>query len=363
MSSPRYLYVLLVYPSIEGFINKNKKSNLIQINFVQIPPEDSEKEFSPQVPDDNWVTTAVKDIAYFLRNSKFNDWDRRFYKHESKNHSNGFYKTFPHRPLKLLHWEVLENCYKNFYKCVIYLHSIINSVPFRRTDDIITKLNANLIPWNISTIRKQNTECKDALLNSDETGSPFEGPREKFLWRISASYFMCWYTIHRIPALSMLEERCDNFANCLDPIHGARNQDPRADDRQSFTCAMYSFCPDPCCPMKYIENLTQCHQYIGNPCFYGDTNNSNVICKLDHKSNQNFEDMINNKWNTSCYCKDSGFEWKSKFGMCVDVNECFNGNNNCDTQTEVCLNLPGTFQCICKLKFYFNNKTKSCIQI
>ncbi|XP_063895315.1 uncharacterized protein LOC135118120 [Helicoverpa armigera] len=313
-------------------------------------------------PDDKWLVNALQDIAYYLRNHKFNEWDRRFYLDKPSTIPIGFYHAFPEPSLQALHWRVHQNCYKNFYECVKYLFSVIETSPFTRTDDIITTLNKKEIT-NETSIKELDENCKNALLYTEKSGLPFDTAIEKFQWRTSASYYMCWYTMLGMPALSMLGETCDNFANCLDSTYGNRNRDPRSDDKFSFACAMYSFCPDPCCPLKHVTNVSQCFDSESNPCYIENaksTDPKHRECRFDRKDNQNFDDIVENKWNVSCYCKDTGFEWKSQFGMCVDTNECVTDQHNCDNVTENCINLPGTFQCICKWGYAFDSHENKC---
>lgn len=314
------------------------------------------------VPDEKWLVNALQDVAYFLRNHKFNEWDRRKYSNQPEDYFIGFYKAFPEPSLKGVHWKVYKNCYKDFYQCIKYLYSVTETIPFTRSDDIITKLNNNE-NFSKNSISKLDTDCKQALLYADKTGLPFDEPKEKFQWRTSASYFMCWYTMLGTPALSMLGESCDNFASCLDSTFGHRNYDPRSDDKFSFTCAMYSFCPDPCCPLKHVKAVSQCHDSELNPCFTENAQSSEVLhreCRFDRKDNQNLEGIIANKWNVSCHCREKGFEWKSQFGMCVDVNECTVDKHHCNSVTESCMNLPGTFQCICRWGYAYDAVKKRC---
>lgn len=88
---------------------------------------------------------------------------------------------------------------------------------------------------------------------------------ERFQWRTTVSYYMCWYTMLGVPELSIFGEPCDNHANCEMQPTG----DPRADDTEPYACALYSFCPDHCCPMKRIGDMTDCHQSEANPCYAG----------------------------------------------------------------------------------------------
>ena len=79
---------------------------------------------------------------------------------------------------------------------------------------------------------------------------------------------MCWFTMLGTPELTHFGQPCDNHADCLG-IYGAHNKDPRADDRRAFACAIYSFCPDPCCPLKHIWYWNDCFQSEQNPCHDG----------------------------------------------------------------------------------------------
>lgn len=315
-------------------------------------------------PEEKWLENALRDIAYYLRNHKFNEWDRRYYSKKPAQHLIGFYSEFPTPSLKSIHWEVHKHCHKNFFKCVIYLHSVIKTAPFTRLDDITTTLNKQSIATNDTSLKSQNNECKKALLYTEKTGLPFGGPKEKFNWRTSASYYMCWYTMKELPALSMLGESCDNFANCLDPTFGNRNHDPRSNDKLSFACAMYSFCPDPCCPLKHVNNLSECYNSIMNPCYVENYKNNQILhmrCTFKRNENNNLEQIIENKWNTSCHCEQKGFTWDAQYGMCVDINECITGHY-CDMQTEECLNLPGTYECVCKWGYGYDKATSKCVE-
>jgi len=77
---------------------------------------------------------------------------------------------------------------------------------------------------------------------------------------------MCWYTMLGVPDLATFGEPCDNHANCLDE-YDVHNKDPRADDTKPYACALYSFCPDHCCPMKHIWYMKDCYQSQSNPCY------------------------------------------------------------------------------------------------
>lgn len=314
--------------------------------------------------EEKWLGNALRDIAYYLRNHKFNEWDRRYYT-EKPSDCAGFHDGFPSPSLNSIHWMVYKNCHRDFFKCITYLHSIVKTAPFTRNDDISISVNKNVTTINISSLRNQNNECKKALSYAEKTGLPFGGPKEKFLWRTSASYYMCWYTMKRNPALSMLWESCDNFASCLNKALGSRNYDPRSDDKLPFACATYSFCPDPCCPLKHVRIMSECYNSYKNPCYNENFESKDVshrICRFNHEDNQYLEQIIQNKWNVTCVCQQKGFQWDSQFGMCVDINECITKQHSCDTIREDCLNLPGTYKCVCKWGYVHDKVIKKCVE-
>ncbi|KEP64123.1 UNVERIFIED_CONTAM: calcium binding egf domain-containing protein [Hammondia hammondi] len=48
---------------------------------------------------------------------------------------------------------------------------------------------------------------------------------------------------------------------------------------------------------------------------------------------------------------------------CVDINECATGNNDCDTRTTVCVDLPGSYKCECKPGFLTAPNGRTCLDI
>lgn len=93
---------------------------------------------------------------------------------------------------------------------------------------------------------------------------------ERFQWRTTVSYYMCWYTMLGVPELSIFGEPCGNHADCQ-MEYGGHNHDARADDTEPYACALYSFCPDHCCPMKHVRHMIDCYQSELNPCYAENT--------------------------------------------------------------------------------------------
>nr|CAH7744966.1 unnamed protein product [Callosobruchus chinensis] len=194
----------------------------------------------------------------------------------------------------------------------------------------------------------------------DVIADPFEGPLERFQWRVTASYYMCLYTMLQTTELRRLHEpTCDNLANCLD---GCDNRDSRADDKKPFACAIYSFCPDPCCSNKVLSKPEDCWNNPDNPCSRENEPGSHRKCSIVLDRNTDFSDIVLNRWNVSCRCPNPGMEWSSLYGICVDIDECaVIEKNNCDRKVEACVNLQGTFRCVCKWGHIFNEQQKKCI--
>ncbi|KAG7204387.1 hypothetical protein KM043_004831 [Ampulex compressa] len=164
-----------------------------------------------------------------------------------------------------------------------------------------------------------------------------------------------------VPELGIFGESCDNHANCLDD-YGIHNGDPRADDAKPYACALYSFCPDHCCPMKHISYAKDCFQSRLNPCYAGNAP-ARRRCTLNREENRDLLALLSNRINVSCECRLAGYEWSSTFGLCVDVNECTRGEHNCSVEAaETCLNLPGGFECACKLGYAYDAKARACVR-
>nr|XP_012140862.1 PREDICTED: uncharacterized protein LOC100878185 [Megachile rotundata] len=317
-------------------------------------------------PSDDWdaewdKNKVIRDVAYYIRAHKFQDYDRRYYKRPEDSQSR-FYEEFPKPPLRSLHWEVRKYCDSSFVECLKYLEGVIKETAFRREDDTVTIMKEQ--KWNLADNTKQiqaaQRDCQAAQKRDELTVLPFQGPIERFQWRTTVSYYMCWYTMLGVPELSIFGEDCDNYANCQVEQEGG-NGDPRADDTSPYACALYSFCPDHCCPMKHIRDMTDCYQSPLNPC-YAANPPGHRTCTLNRQENQDFFSLVGNQINISCNCLESGYEWSSRFGLCVDVNECIRGEHGCSTDDgETCMNMPGGYECVCKIGYIYDSERRECI--
>uniref|UniRef100_A0A1B6G4V7 EGF-like calcium-binding domain-containing protein n=1 Tax=Cuerna arida TaxID=1464854 RepID=A0A1B6G4V7_9HEMI len=311
----------------------------------------------PDLSQEPWVKGAVLDVAYFLRSHKFNDFDRRYY-NESAGQKAQQFNYFPRPPLRYLHWEVYKFCDRGFYHCLFYLNSVAEDAALTRSLDSSKIVNDHKweYPRNAGLIEAVEKECV-RLREIDWTDAdPFKGPLERFQWRVSASYYMCHYTMLEYPPLIMFGERCDNFANCL-VSRSARNNDPRADDSKPFQCAMYSFCPDACCHKKLISDIKHCWGLEDNPCGF-QSRPEMKLCGFNRENNKDLASIVLNEWNVTCYC-EQGYIWESMFGFCVDIDECSTGTHTCSPTVEICINLKGTYSCACAWGYI--NITGGCV--
>lgn len=85
-------------------------------------------------------------------------------------------------------------------------------------------------------------------------------------------------------------------------------------------------------------------------------------CTLNRDENRDFQALRSNRINVTCECHQRGHEWSSRFGLCVDVNECTRGMHNCILDAgENCFNLLGSYTCICRLGYIYNPEVKQCV--
>lgn len=312
-----------------------------------------------------WYVKVVQEIGFYLRSYKFSEWDRRNFTenpNQVKNVTN--FSHFPNPPLKKMHPLVQQNCEPGFYHCIEFLHRVIALAPFQIKDDTNFLINdMENDNYTDDVIDRLDKDCLYQVNAEMVNGLPFTSLLARFIWKTSASYYMCYYTLLEQKELKHFGIPCDNFAMCLDKTFGPYNGDPRANDSNPFFCAMYSFCPDMVCPVKHIKVVKDCkHNHHSEFNCAPKTKAGVEQDVFDRTKNRDLYGIMHNFWNLSCACKTKGFIWSSIDGMCVDVDECADGSHTCNLDTQNCLNLPGSFHCICNWGFDWDEKTKSCYQ-
>ncbi|KFD62242.1 hypothetical protein M514_10500 [Trichuris suis] len=257
--------------------------------------------------------------------------------------------TFPTPPLDNLHFTLEPHCRRSFFACVKVINSVFD-LSYYGNPDIFAEKSA------IEQWRWLHNIHKSLLLK------PFTDMEEYFRFGLTASYFMCWMTLLQLPLLRYLpyctvEGRwfigyTKGFA-----VHVKRhfNRSVRLDedvfamdylDDKPFRCALFSFCPDPCC------NRTQLIQHT---CDWDDRNicvkQKLKGCQLSLNHNENFNDLIKGRLNVSCKCPEVGMRYNPDSSACVDVDECAEMRHRCVRPNTICVNTIGSYVCVCQAGF------------
>lgn len=83
-----------------------------------------------------------------------------------------------------------------------------------------------------------------------------------FIIKLLIDLYVCAkYYFQNIESLSRFNEPCDDIGECY---QDDQMYDFRADNNVPYQCALYSFCPDPCCPLRNVTIPITCNSV--NPC-------------------------------------------------------------------------------------------------
>ncbi|KAF0313991.1 Fibulin-1 [Amphibalanus amphitrite] len=326
------------------------------------------------------IAEMVLNVAYTLRHHKFNEFDRRYerqWSESGRRPARNLFLRFPRPALTSLHSAVSDQCWQSLYQCLWYLNTVTKQTYTARRFDPLAQLQrtfkepatvANVARWRAENgtrfqrlLTSHTWRCAQLHKTQTEQPDPFRSLVERFRWMTTASYFMCWYTMHQMPELAYFAERCDNYADCMQTPDSTEvgNQDPRVHSTDTpFACALYSFCPEVCCPLRTVRSLEQCTKSPLNPCM-PDNRPGERDCKFDAAANRHFDALITNYLNVSCRCP-RGHRFSAYFRRCVDIDECYEGADDCDRTSEACLNLRGDFDCVCRYGFYWNASETAC---
>lgn len=77
---------------------------------------------------------------------------------------------------------------------------------------------------------------------------------------------------------------------------------------------------DTCCPLKHYGSLQECRNSADNPC-HTEAPYQERECGFDRSKNTDFWSIVLNRWNVSCACPEKGYEWDSRFGMCIGKSQ------------------------------------------
>lgn len=297
--------------------------------------------------DNNGIKSGLWLVGTYLAAHKYFGVDFRYLTGNIGPSDQVFYKKFPSPTLRDLDKGVALACESSALECI---------------EEILP--NARL-SGSLQHIMKTEEELT--------TFAPFENNFEDFKYRQTAMYFLCWHTQLQDSFLEFNEgeQSCLSHLNAVDEIPEKirykliKDETPAINDIRDanfkedvFTCAHLWFCPDPCYGRKDRGNFVKTNFKVkGNPCL--DLKNSE--CKWKKGENINFHDLIRNRFNSTCDCNSYhvGFEWNSRFGLCVDIDECFNRKADCQ-DTRICKNAMGSYICACPRGYDVNPSTDTC---
>uniref|UniRef100_A0A5S6QV94 EGF-like domain-containing protein n=1 Tax=Trichuris muris TaxID=70415 RepID=A0A5S6QV94_TRIMR len=288
------------------------------------------------------VMAYVGRVAFFVR---------QFRKHakDTRNNSSIPLDRFPMPPLERMHFMLEPHCRRSFFACVKVINAIVDLTFYGNPQVYAEK--KTLTKW-----RKLSGMHQSILLK------PFIDMDEYFKFGMTASYFMCWMTLLQLPLLKHLpycnvKDRwfvgyTKEFYTYTSGIF-ARNvtMDKKLFavdylDQEPFRCALYSFCPDPCCHRIHLIQ-PNCSQDDRNQC----KKQGMTGCRLSLNDNENFNDLIKNRLNVSCKCWKPGERYDPSSLKCVDVDECAEMRYRCVKPNTVCVNTIGSYICACQAGF------------
>lgn len=251
-------------------------------------------------------------VGHFVGQHKFFDADLRV-STIRQTKERFFMERFPAQPPVFIPSDLKTACAKNFITCIQYV---------------------------------------DRTLHRDINN--FTAPLQRFNVATVVSYYMCWWTVQEEPLLRFFGAECQVDKRIVDF---------RGLDRIPYGCALFNFCPDPCCGSAqnlaakgFAATSEECDGAPKNPCSL-----TEASCFVDMKANRNLDRLISDGVVASCDCaaKERGFVWDRKLQLCVDVDECRDGNYDCENNS-VCRNTAGSYYCTCRIGYRFDRDRRLC---
>ncbi|XP_060576698.1 uncharacterized protein LOC132734012 [Ruditapes philippinarum] len=329
---------------------------LLDTGFVVSKGKDYDKEVQALLPDferiaksidKNGLKTNLWTVGTYIAAHKYFGVDFRYLTGKIEASDQVFHKKFPSPILRDLHPTASKACESSAMKCVT---------------EVVYKA-------------RQSGSLQHLMKSKEKLQSfaPFKNNYEEFKFRQTAMYYLCWHTQLEDEFLKFSSGRqsCLSYLNAVDEIPAKKRfklvgdgtpaiEDIRDEDFRDdpFTCARLWFCPDPCYGRKDRGHFKKRNFKVeGNPCL----ELKNSECKWEKNGNINFKDLIRNRFNITCDCSSErkGFSWNSRFGMCVDTDECYDRTSNCP-DNRLCKNTVGSFMCTCAKGYAVNTETDEC---
>ncbi|KAK3101017.1 hypothetical protein FSP39_000303 [Pinctada imbricata] len=283
----------------------------------------------------------LKIIGLFVAAHKYFEKDQRYSFMTGKQYENPkFFKHFPLPRLRKMHHAVEAACERGPIKCI---------------EEVYSKAKISKSMANVHFDHKSR---------SMPSHYPFESHLELFRYRVTASYYLCWYADQQTEVLAYTSEHCLKDLPRTAEASEKKITDFRAilgkTIHSPFTCAFLWFCPDPCYGKANGGNVPDKKSAFGdskNPC----KRLKEKSCSWQVGQNSNLEDLKRNKFNYTCNCTSVrlGLKWSSLYRMCIDRDECYEGTVTCPLR-KICRNTIGSYRCMCRRGYTENLLTGKC---
>lgn len=229
-------------PKKNGF---EKDLNLNSSNDLKTNKEDYDK-----------FKIKLKWIGYWLRSHKFTSFDERFNTKKRSVMTPYYHQKFPEPRLRRMNESLALICRSGVTNCVEEIFDAYTLTP----EANIFRADPNKYDFDY----KNYTETLSLRYASSSRRTlraikhePFSNKLKLWQFRVTASYFMCFFTLQKLNVLDSFGENCKRISGKVMFTSAGRlyyqysRTDPtpdfRSDDTVPFQCALYSFCPDICC--------------------------------------------------------------------------------------------------------------------
>lgn len=203
--------------------------------------------------------------------------------------------------------------------------------------------------------KKKKVEIKRKKILTNVRNTTNANKLELYRQTVTALQYMCWYTMHGVAYLAHLLQ-CDSS----DPKRTKPDGDSRANNNDNpFGCALYSFCPNPCCGGLKEPNKENCWNRFSNPCRLHGLKGGRG-CNIPREQNLNYNILVDHGIKVSCDCGE-GRRYESVASMCVWRDHCLNPDAACPEPHQHCFNLFSSHGCRCDLDNRWSDYDQRCV--
>ncbi|GAB6023332.1 hypothetical protein CHUAL_008135 [Chamberlinius hualienensis] len=128
-------------------------------------------------------------------------------------------------------------------------------------------------------------------------------------------------------------------------------------------CMLDAVCPNPCCGEAKVESTdNECNELSVGLCSKY-VNSSRIICRrtegFKFYKDLSFKHFFQYGPQFECGCPATQ-RWDSDCLMCLDEDECLNGEHQCNTETQYCVNKVQGYFCVCRYGYQMKS-TGECV--